>query len=488
MDTVLVVEDEKMIRQGISTMIKRSGVPVGEVIECANGEQAMEILASRLVDVVFTDIRMPKMDGIELVHRMQDLEEVPLTVAVSGYDDFSYAVEMLRQGVREYILKPVERDKLQSVLKKLNTEIEHRKEEEKKSESSAARLLKYLLLDDDAGTDDIAVLEKQLIARIGEEYRCMVLPAGMTELIPADEKNIMILDNAGEMICLLGGDAAERNIDNIRGESSISIGISDRHRGVMELKTAYKEAVARHREAFCKNRGVMWQNTPEAKEIRDFIEEAEKLISDKAISARVQAVGVGTKGDIEKEWNRYFTAVERGYISPEKFSASIKDFVTGYMQFYHITDVPADIAEPFRMRNIADYKDRLTGFLCEANERFNNDDAVTGEDSGKLHWAIAYIRDNYMKDINMAMVSNEVSMNYTLFSSQFKAYTGTNFVNYIRDLRIAEAKRLLSDTDMRVNEIGTAVGYDNEKHFLKSFKLSVGVTPSEYRKNSNRPG
>ena len=70
MRTVLVVEDEKLIRQGISTMIKRCGVPVDEVIECANGVKAMEILREREVDVMFTDIRMPKMNGIELVNAM----------------------------------------------------------------------------------------------------------------------------------------------------------------------------------------------------------------------------------------------------------------------------------------------------------------------------------------------------------------------------------------------------------------------------------
>ena len=112
MKTVLIVEDEKMIRQGIRTMIQQSDVPVEVIMECANGEMALDILRSQKVDVMFTDIRMPKMTGVELVQRMQELSEKPLIVAVSGYADFSYAVEMLRLGAREYLLKPVEREKL----------------------------------------------------------------------------------------------------------------------------------------------------------------------------------------------------------------------------------------------------------------------------------------------------------------------------------------------------------------------------------------
>jgi len=60
----------KMIRQGIKTMIMRSGVPIETIMECNNGETALEILKEQEIDVMFTDIRMPKMDGIELVQKM----------------------------------------------------------------------------------------------------------------------------------------------------------------------------------------------------------------------------------------------------------------------------------------------------------------------------------------------------------------------------------------------------------------------------------
>ena len=76
MHTLLIVEDEKMIRQGIKTMVQRSKVPVDNILECNNGEMALEILKMQHVDVMFTDIRMPKMDGITLVKAMQDLPQI----------------------------------------------------------------------------------------------------------------------------------------------------------------------------------------------------------------------------------------------------------------------------------------------------------------------------------------------------------------------------------------------------------------------------
>ena len=114
------------------------------------------------------------------------------------------------------------------------------------------------------------------------------------------------------------------------------------------------------------------------------------------------------------------------------------------------------------------------------NSRFD-----TNKNRQKIKQAMEYIRLNYNTDLNMAVVSNHFSMNYSLFSFLFKEYTGSNFVNYLKEIRMEEAKKLLSETDMRINEISQQVGYDNEKHFMKTFKAAAGVSPSEYRKNTS---
>ena len=119
MNTLLVVEDEKLIRQGIVAMIRRSSVPVEEILECRNGEEALEILRKQRVDVMFTDIRMPKMDGLTLVNKMEELSQKPVVIVLSGYDEFSYAVEMMKHGVRDYILKPIKRETIEQLLENL---------------------------------------------------------------------------------------------------------------------------------------------------------------------------------------------------------------------------------------------------------------------------------------------------------------------------------------------------------------------------------
>jgi len=104
--------------------------------------------------------------------------------------------------------------------------------------------------------------------------------------------------------------------------------------------------------------------------------------------------------------------------------------------------------------------------------------------NGRCFYELDYIEENYAKDLNMAVVSNYISMNYSLFSYSFKQYTGSNFVNYLKEIRMREAKKLLTETDMKIIEISQAVGYDNEKHFMKIFKATCGVSPTEYRHNA----
>ncbi|MCC8102457.1 MAG: response regulator [Clostridiales bacterium] len=161
MQTLLIVEDEKLIRQGIRVMVQCSGVPVENIIECGNGLMALEVLRNQKVDVMFTDIRMPKMDGIELVKAMQQLPHQPLTVAISGYDDFSYAVEMMRGGVREYLLKPVDWESLKTILEKLEQEVEAAHEEEqRKSLSDRERLRRIMKSEEMSDTEREAIGER----------------------------------------------------------------------------------------------------------------------------------------------------------------------------------------------------------------------------------------------------------------------------------------------------------------------------------------
>ncbi|MGQ3481427.1 response regulator transcription factor [Paenibacillus sp. TY11] len=123
-------------------------------------------------------------------------------------------------------------------------------------------------------------------------------------------------------------------------------------------------------------------------------------------------------------------------------------------------------------------KDRLAGRIDGAS--------AIADRSGSMTRAIQYIHAHYSEDLNMAVVSNSVSLNYTYFSQAFKSYTGLSFVQYVKRLRIAEAKRLLECQGGKIYEIAATVGFDNAKHFNKVFRELEGMTPQQFRLKNQR--
>ncbi|CAM4389555.1 response regulator transcription factor [Paenibacillus tarimensis] len=107
---ILLVEDERWVRTALRKVIEKSGMPFKIAHEATNGMEASDWLSGNEVDLVVTDIRMPVMDGLELLKEIRSRRMRTDVIIVSGYDDFSYAQEALRQGAVDYFVKPVEVD------------------------------------------------------------------------------------------------------------------------------------------------------------------------------------------------------------------------------------------------------------------------------------------------------------------------------------------------------------------------------------------
>ncbi|NLZ81932.1 MAG: helix-turn-helix transcriptional regulator, partial [Clostridiales bacterium] len=208
----------------------------------------------------------------------------------------------------------------------------------------------------------------------------------------------------------------------------------------------------------------------------------------KLIDQIVQLVGTDKIEEVNKFLLKVLSKTKKGQIKPDDF-IQIMNMLVGKIcnNYKNVLEFENEKIENLKkiydFDNANTYYEAIYEWIRKINEKLliEYDDYKNKQ---KIQKAVGYIQENYAKNLNMAVVSNHVSMNYSLFSCVFKQFTGMNFVNYIKEIRMKEAKRLLEETDKRIIEISNLIGYENEKHFMRIFKNTTGVSPTEFRKNA----
>lgn len=477
MNNVLVVEDEKMIRRGIVTMLKRIPVPTEEVFEARNGEEALKILKEVEIDLMITDIRMPKMDGITLVKQVQTLCNRPQILVVSGYDDFNYAVEVLRQGVKDYLLKPIEREKFAAAVLGIQKDLDKKQEEKEMSQKIGSQQLKYLILNQNIRQDEIEAIEARFENLYpSSQYRVCCM-CEVKENFACDEHMIVLRNVNGQSLVV----TTDEDLDNLSKKDRLkgSMGISGIHKGIEELSKAYEEALYARKEAFVKRLSFYYYEETDA---------SYEMIPADFAEQFVQLLGTHRVEDGLHKFSNIRFKARMNKISAEMVLQLTQDIMDRIIENYaRVMEFDMEqfhtLRDPLLYENEEDYYEKLEQWIRKIQTKIM-EEFEDYKNKEKINRAVRFIQENYKSDLNMAVVSNTISMNYSLFSLNFKEYTGMNFVNYLKKIRIDEAKRLLEETDEKIIDISQMVGYENEKHFMKIFKNKCGVSPSEYRKNS----
>ena len=124
---LILVDDEIEIRNGLKNYFPWHDIGFEVIGTFANGKQALNFMMQNSVDVVLTDIRMPVMDGIELIRKMKEMDIDAVCLLLSGYKEFEYAMSALEMGVKNYIVKPTKYQQLCEVFTKLRMELDQKK-------------------------------------------------------------------------------------------------------------------------------------------------------------------------------------------------------------------------------------------------------------------------------------------------------------------------------------------------------------------------
>ncbi|HZG55014.1 helix-turn-helix domain-containing protein [Paenibacillus sp.] len=528
---VWIVDDEPIIRFGLASCVDWASEGLALAGEAANGQAALALLEERGfdADILITDIKMPLMDGIELIRRVKARRPNVKAVLVSSYSDFEYAREAVKLGVVvDYLLKPtMEPADLVRMLRACKERLEedrlrHAKEAWIATEERHRRMLGFeaklkAYLDGAAEPSfdwkpewaqadlTIAVWKQDRTAlREGALHRIVALETARDKLNAwCEGRGAALLAGEDELATLLadrGGGAWDdlrafrQRLEDEEG-LRFTVGVSPPFRRFpASLREAYGLASAALEQAFFRGRGACY------------------LGGIPAAATGVDAASAERAERLREQFSKAFASADRDrceaifethaalWTEPRRFArADIVQQARGLLimmwshHFRNNTEetMRAMIAKLEAVER-APTLTELTAFVRRELTRLWEPDSlrIVADDAGGAHviqLALSYIQENYRRDISLQEVADTVHMSKNYFSEQFKRRTGLGFIDFVIRLRIHYAKHLLEHTGMRVHDVGLESGFNSPKHFLKLFKRMAGCTPAEYREKRAKP-
>ena len=522
--SLLIVDDEEIIRKGLIARLEYLQIYPGSIYEASDGQEALQIIIDKKPEIIITDIRMPDMDGLELIRRTRDMQIAAEFVILSGHAEFSYAEQAIQTGVNAYLLKPLsdvelsnvlagvcakldESKKMQNVIlekgrmskkaqdldieKKLN-EILHNQETDNRTERpGGAKKYVTVIINIDGSTYET----NHFNYRDLELIKFAIINI-FNELKFSGEKHVVNnLSNRNQLIAVINWDKEKdlrqeteyffTKLVHIAGQSmsiSLTVGVSSIRD---EISTeSYKEANDAFLQRMVSGIGDVYfyenmqalskQSFPKAEleMLSRYIERGdvgniEIILMDIFSKERMQQ---SVTDYIRVIWIRIINSLLKA--SNQRFeegNSQLDKSVLNFDVIDHFNDVEELIQYIYTL--IIDFIQ--PGCISDMKSR------------NKIKLAVKYIEDNYFLDFSITDLAYEYAMSPNYFSTSFKEETGMTIVNYTKKLRMEKACELLEKTGQSVAEISQAVGYSDSQYFFRVFKKEMGITPLQYR-NANR--
>lgn len=502
---IVIVEDEIKIREGMGKLIESltNHIVLGEA---ANGEEGLEMILRFKPDLVITDIRMPKMDGLEMIRELYSRNVLAHTVILSGYSEFEYAKKAIQYGVDDYLLKPLAVDDIQKML----VTIEQRIKKEQLTNGTPELHIRNLILDAEEEMEKNYAILKE-ICGLPEEGNYELF-AGYIGSAPASYKEEM-----ESAIRELQEKYTELKlyyiyIDNFQKAYLLAVEEKKEERLTALEKSIYNRMLLRYRK---KPEQPIWtkQRFTKLEELKQTVKELEHLFSYALVlppdgwmdAKQVEEYEPTVFSAPSEIYNRIRNAVCQGDV--EKIKKAAKDFVK-YMEEGHFEagDIRGAFIKSYYLISdtLQDIDRVLYRHLKSTNFLRNIETAVAWNELKQAYGdviqmvagtktkredisnfvikrAIDYIREHYQEGITQEEVSRELEITPEYLSTLFNREMGINFSTFLKQFRISHAKRLLKGTDMKIYEIASATGYSDPKYFQRVFKEEIGVSPGEYR-------
>ena len=507
--TILIVDDEKLERNGIKFLLKREEEEF-RILEAENGKDALGILASNYVDIIFSDIKMPYMNGLELTQQVREAYPEMEIVIFSGYNDFTYAREALRYGVVDYVLKPVDPAEFHKTLLRICEHIRGRKEEEEKNNAQADYLMKYFFIDYlYTGSAEKAEKLEHILEQgrgkaglVGRSTR-MILAGASNGLFETEEEHF--IGNLREQL------QREFYYVNLNSNESLFL-FTEKYTDYRALAEMIHQFFLKRYETDCYFAvgGCLsgWREMPEE------FKTLEQLLQEQFYQPGHHVFVNGEKAD-EESWDaehdselteriskdigykdvtqlkKDFGTLAQKYRQDKQFSEMYVKFVfSGILKELCEQISSGDekslsrkVERLYRCRKIQDVLEIVSETLKEYETHISEQE---GGFRREISTVKSYIHHHYNeKNIGPEMLAAQVYLSPGYLSAIFKEETGVTLNRYIREVRMNKAKELLEGTNMKIARIAKEVGFSNSSYFCRSFREFFGMSPDSCRKGKS---
>jgi len=535
---VLIVDDEYEIREGLRKRIPWQDYGVEEVFAADDGDTALSMALDRKPDLIVTDIKMSRMSGLEFLASLYQATDDPWkAVVISGYDDFELVKQAMRLGAMDYILKPINTDELNGIVRRAANQIAlERTEKQNQSQMrSQMQLAEPILREELLRELSEHEYDPYRETRIAHRLQALNLDWMMHQplllmVVETDDlkaiANRRAFANERELVLFGIGNVANQTIGEEFGEPFVLFCDSNsRWVAVFACKQAEQAQTARALADVCLRRinefvkvkaSIGIASAPKAlKLIHESYLEACEMLEQKIIYGgnRVfSEYGNGTEGErLEPslyEPGEVLDLVRYG--SDEEIVASMNGFVDmvhgwGIGQ---LKDIQQQIFKwlmgIFRQASAAGWPDRSWERnpieIWDQLEQYDHLESLrekaqqyllgmaadfrklTVTPSQIVLEAEKIIRAKYADNLSLQIVADEVHVTPVWLSKLFKKEKKQTFLEYLTEVRILKAKEMLGDIKYKIYQISYLVGYKDPVHFTKLFKKQAGVTPKEYRR------
>jgi two-component system, response regulator YesN len=488
----VIFDDEYIVLQGLQMMIDWSKYGIKLVGTATNGYDAIDLVETHSPDIVFTDIRMPGMDGLQVVEKILAAAPEIICIVFSGFNEFEYVKKAIKLGVSDYLEKPITIPMMEETLKRTL---------EKILEQKTVLSLKETLEDSrnvliEKAALDLLLQGEEAIPKwrksFGEELKYMV---GVTVIALSEEIPDIPSHSSYFSLCLRNGNEHLLVIfhyqDDISvllkdllywpSELGITIGSGRTYQNLADAAKSYKEAqqALRYGQFMEQGEWTRFEEIGESPNIPGDLSDQEEAI--------IFYLRTGDKSGLFRQLNEFNNKIQSQRLNPDVIEREILKLI--YLGLEVAKETGEDVSTiskgnylPHIEIRMLNSKEKMFCWLKDQMEMIIDWFLQIRRD--KKHDAVEkaciYIEKNIANDLTLQDVAEYVGLNPTYFSLLFKEEMKISYIKFLTKLRMERAKELLR-AGYKVADVSEKVGYHTYRHFSELFKKQVGVNPGQYR-------